>query len=346
MICKINENLNGFAQLVNAFVNIINSWNTASKYYDKMLSDLDYTLKMIDHIHKCHIHPYVLSHTGKEFPSNSGLRSGCTNVNCIDRLVRELMEAFDVDDNGLIYGTHFIFDPKDPDVPINVKEVQTQFEIRYHRLQDIFKSFDSYFEHFNVMRRCIPKNPVMKLILQMILGHNPEDPNSEFSDSFSSEDTPCSNKTYGKDFIIDPNDPEKPKELIAFEKNITIDSNIKKIRYIDYIRECIDNVGKKLIGRNNEGNLITDEMKIKDKSKPCDYVCTRLVAEWLHTTDIDGNGLIYGRDFKISDYDSMKCRCLFELEEDLEWTNPDRIVTWEQFCKTFPNNNPDDRHNL
>lgn len=339
--CEINSSLSKFAQLTNLFVNIVNSWNNCSKYYTSMSKNYKELTKLLDHIHKCHLHPYIKSHDVSEYPNDFGIRSGCTHISCIDRLVRELMEVFDTDDNNLIYGKHFIFHPNDPDVPQNIKENQIQYEIRYERLKDVFMSFEQYFSHFNVLRRCIPKNPTTKLLLQLILGENPDSPDSAYNSSIKDDGNPkyvpCSNKTYGKDFIIDPEDPDKPKELIDIEKRLSIDDSVKKIKYSQYLQECIDKTGKGLIDLEQDNE---DEIKIPQ----CDYVCTRLVAEWLHTVDIDGNGMIYGKDFKICDTDPMKCRCLQELEQDLDWNEPSNIMTWEQFCKTFPDNNPDDRH--
>ncbi len=52
-------------------------------------------------------------------------------------------------------------------------------------------------------------------------------------------------------------------------------------------------------------------------------------AEWRDKVDIDGNGLVYGRDFILNDYEGNKTECLWTIEKyrnfSLSWT-PEKIA--------------------
>lgn len=119
---------------------------------------------------------------------------------------------------------------------------------------------------------------------------------------------------------------------------MSLPKNIKLISYQEYVQ--------KYVPKKPEDPEPVDEKPIKKLDDICNYISTRLVGEWLNTTDIDGNGLIYGVDFILADDQFFKSRCLKELEMDLDWNPPKDIpiLTWEQFCLTFPDRNPDDRY--
>jgi len=61
---------------------------------------------------------------------------------------------------------------------------------------------------------------------------------------------------------------------------------------------------------------------------------TLLTSEFYNNQDLDGNGKIYGYDFKISDDDSKppkKPVILCIVEKSPYWTNPTSEMTWDAF---------------
>ena len=55
-----------------------------------------------------------------------------------------------------------------------------------------------------------------------------------------------------------------------------------------------------------------------------------LVNEFAGNEDLDGNGYIYGKDFKIKD-DDEKPSLLKGIEENPLWVDPNREITWSQY---------------
>lgn len=339
MECKLDEYQNEFIELLENFSNIINYWNNAANSYQIAIDKLQEIYNYLIHYHKSHLH--YLMHSPDILNTKYGISNTSLDVNPLDRLVREISTEYDTNDDNLIFGRDFIFSGDDPNLPLNIRNTSIQQEVRYGMYPDNFKTFKEYLNSFNLRQRCTPStnnSPIKKLVLQAVLGENPDNPKSQFFEK-DKGDTPklCYKEVYGKTFIIDPNDPDKPNELIEIEKNIEIPKNIKLWKYSDYLKKCSASTS------NKDNKNIADNKK---EQELCDYVCTRLVGEWLRSTDIDHNGLIYGIDFMLSDYEPKKCRCLKELEIDLEWNPPKdiRIIYWEDFCNTFPDKNPDDRY--
>lgn len=63
---------------------------------------------------------------------------------------------------------------------------------------------------------------------------------------------------------------------------------------------------------------------------------TLLTSEFYNNQDLDGDGKIYGYDFKISDDDSKppkKPIILCIVEKSPYWTNPTIEISWEEFSK-------------
>ena len=60
----------------------------------------------------------------------------------------------------------------------------------------------------------------------------------------------------------------------------------------------------------------------------------KLVSEFYNNEDLDGNGLIYGYDFKITD-DSKKPAVLNILEKSPYWINPTTEKTWDDFTSSI-----------
>lgn len=366
MECLLINYQNGFIDIINTFSEITNAWNRATNNYKIVLNELNRIIVLLDHLHKQHYHPY--KHKGElRGVDKTGMRGGCSPIGPVDRLLREISGQFDQDDTKSIYGDDFIFSIKDFDFPRCIQYVQTQCEAEFGRLKDQYQTFRNYLNQFKVRHRCTSSsryNPLQKLIIQAILGENPENIHSKHfnnlkynpdsNPSFDSKDKElqdqkglCSDLIYGVNFIIDPDDPDKPKELIEIEKQLNIPKNIKKIKYSQYCEDCIEkNKDQEETEKSDEASedQLTEEEKREAAS--CGYVCTRLVGEWLHQVDIDHNGLIYGNDFIIDDDEPKKCRCLKELEQDIDWnpTIQTPHISWDEFCNTFPDKNPDDRH--
>ena len=57
-----------------------------------------------------------------------------------------------------------------------------------------------------------------------------------------------------------------------------------------------------------------------------------LVGEFHGNEDLDNNGLIYGKDFKILD-DSEKPHILKNIENNSYWVEPDRVIKWSDYLE-------------
>ena len=315
-----------FVDLINTIAEMIKDWEITTHHYHRLLSQLSDLYKIIIHIHQNHLHGKKHNVSQQLDP---GLKSGCSDLTALDRLLREIETQYDYDGNGLVYGDDFIFPELDPNIPKAIQETQLQLEAEFGRLQDQFMSVSDYL-HFAGMdvnkSELIQYDPLPNAICQLITEKNPNAKNKH-------------DLVYGKDYIVDINDKQKPKLLTDLEKSLDIDfNNIKMISWQEYIKDYIKPKDEELI--------IDDKSELSKKlSETCSYVSTRLVAEWLNMTDIDNNGLIYGIDFILADDQYFKSRCLKELESDVDWNPPDDIpiLTWDQFCLTFPDKNPDDR---
>lgn len=504
--CQISSINNDLAKMSNLFTTAINSVTSVIKAWKDLMKSIDELEKIVIHLHNCHLHMYMPSHGVTDYPGKGGIYAGCDSITCVDRMAYEVMTTRDADDNGMIYGDDFTL-KDDGNAPRIIKDIHCQYEARYEALKGALKSFAGYLATVNTNQRTNPTNTTSKLMAQMVLKDNMNNPKSSLSTLTADQvkkSNPLDSKVYGQDYIIDPKDPDKPKDLIPFEKEIGVNPDAKKIKYQEYLRQsgeefaistdvqltgigvlstlmfleyykgsdydgnneqfgidfiletppgqlqqllsenskimpsnklptktlteyvkgCIDSLNQPDLADNITFELnadsylsarltaefiqnkdldgdgfiygidymidprdtykpselksleqkyniqFTENTNIKtynDYLKSCtgisgtsllssvmrqvdygiseasDYVITRLVAEWVHNTDIDGNGLIYGHDFKLCSHDAKKHHALYEIERDYEWTDPKDSLTWEQFCRTFPNNNPDDR---
>jgi len=78
--------------------------------------------------------------------------------------------------------------------------------------------------------------------------------------------------------------------------------------YADYINTC---------GSSTQGNQLP--------------LASRLINEFLFNEDMDGNGKVYGYDFKISNSDTNKPPVLTAIESNPDWTDPTCSITWQQY---------------
>ena len=370
------DNENDLAQINNSIGSMVNEGNSMSFYSNSMSSSFNHILilmndinEIINHFHQSHKHLVEDSHLSETFKTITGTIGGCILNTFFESLGHELETTNDLDYNSLIFGKDFKFDPYDPDLPRFMYQAQKQASIRYPILKytfipnELYKdvptiSFKDWAKSINLSIRNSPTSPDKKLILQLLFNQNPDDMSSNlFDDKINLDENnniiprPCSHLVYGYDFIIDPEDIDKPQDLIDIEKELNIPSDIKKIKYKDYLNNCIEPEYREPIDFNENDNDFSNTPSEKDKQKLeeqelNDYICTRLVAEWVHNTDIDKNGLIYGTDFIFRKDEPKKCKGLKDIELDLDWNPPSNINIWsyEKYCQTFPNNNPDDRY--
>lgn len=59
----------------------------------------------------------------------------------------------------------------------------------------------------------------------------------------------------------------------------------------------------------------------------------KLVSEFYNNEDLDGNGKIYGYDFKIKD-DNKKPVILNIVEKSPYWINPTSEIDWDTFVSS------------
>ena len=304
-----------------------------TKYYINQIIKLEKEIQSyIRHIHRSHWHPFIdKSHTHKNINTpTGGMSDNCRIFDPVDFLIMETYSIEDLDNNGKIYGRDFIIDPKDPEKPYGLTNAEQNIRMYYNTklpyedCVNVFgtldgkgeiMSFSNYLSSvYHEQRRC-PETLEGQLVQQLLLGINL-----------------CGQQEiYGHTFTIDPNDPNKPDFLKELEKDKILPK--KTVSWKDFLK--------------SKG--ITDTTPEHQPAvKQCDYVCTRLLGEWLHGVDIDGNGYIYGQDFFLEKNDPQKCTCLIEIESDVDWqpSNTIEVWNWEQFCNTFPNKNPDDRGDM
>lgn len=61
---------------------------------------------------------------------------------------------------------------------------------------------------------------------------------------------------------------------------------------------------------------------------------TKLMNEFMGNEDMDGNGLVYGYDFKITD-SATKPPMLSAVEANPNWTDPDTEMSWEDYLASL-----------
>lgn len=205
--CRLKYCEDKFAEFTNLLLEIIRDWMIISDNNAILLQHLIEIREIIEHIHQNHLHGKFHYVDERKDP---GLKSGCPAISNMDRLLREIEIQSDRDGNGAVYGDSFIFKDSDPNVSRAIRDTQKQLEQEFGRLSDNFTTVKKYFDSFNIPLKCYSAaqyDPIANAMIQLILGYNP---NAK------------SNKelVYGKDYIIDPNDKQKPKILTELENKI------------------------------------------------------------------------------------------------------------------------------
>jgi len=328
--CTLKDSIHLVNSLSNSFIEWQRSWNNCSNLMRKSKQLLTNLIPVVRHFHKAHAHPLygAIAHPpSAKSTGKYGLMKPCFLEFAILKLYWELWHGIDKDRNGLVYGRDFIIDDDDPEKPYNLKlsEISAKLivgELPYGPEKRVV-SWDTYLASVGAKKRQLPTSLESRIIQEALL-----------KQKVNFAEGNCKNEIYGVTFIIDPEDPEKPQYLIDLEEELDLIPPKKKMKYADFLKNCQD----------YQDSLEAEEL-IENQIEECSYVCTRLLGEWLKGYDIDNNGLIYGKDFFISNLEPKKCKCLRELEYDIEWnpTEDTKEMMWDEFSNTFPNKNPDDR---
>lgn len=327
--CTMDEVQVAINEMLVGFVEYYNAWNRINYYVGQINTLLNEMMIVLNHIHRSHAHPWFsFNHSPENIQASpAGLKSRQTYITPIETWLRESYSREDLNDDGKVYGCNFSISNNDSQKPISLKSAEMNIGIvfnvskfPYGTIKEV-STFVESLSALNYPQRPVAESIVGKLSQELILG--------EKVDTTSL----CQKSIYGYTFIIDPNDPEKPEELTELEQLLDVLPK-NKISWAQYLKDCT----------SEETSTSTSTTSETD----CSYVCTRLVGEWLEQFDIDMNGLIYGTDFKLSDDDPHKLQCLKNIEMDIDWNPPAdiKILSWEEFCKTFENGNPDDRGDM
>ncbi len=323
-----SDMLDGINKIAAEMCQTSNEWIKISAAISEIVEMRKEIDEYIKHIHRSHLHQWndVTSHTYENISkSKAGESSNCFGLNPVDLLLTELYSEEDVDNNGLIYGIDFIISNYDIEKPRALIHAEQQLETMHNiyfpsRVLQIM-DFHSYLDSVYYEQRKLPLTLEGKLIQEIITGVK-----------FIKNDQ----YIYGYDYIVSDDDNDKPTVLKEIENQYLSIKPEKQITWSDMLTRY---------GYKQKTSITTTTNK---KIIDCNYPSTRLLGEWLHSIDIDGNGLIYGTDFILASNDEYKPQCLYDIEMDVQWAPPEniKIFNWEEFCATFPNNNPDDRGDM
>lgn len=287
----------------------------------------------VNHMHRSHVHLWPsAAHTASAIKgTRRGMAHPCLkHFQFVDICLTELWLSKDVNNDGLIYGKDFIISPDDPNKPrvlIDAEEdIQQTFQMYLPCESDkenpeySLLTWNEFLKTAQEQDRAIPPTVEGKLVQELILGKSRDPLNPD--------------NIYGYTFKIDDDDPDKPKILTNMEKQ----KDLPDVNEIYTWNEYLKKIGELL---TDDEDILEDDLLPKESY---DYINSRLIAEWMKNIDIDKNGLIYGHNFYLKD-SPHKQQDLKDLELDVDWVPQENAkkLTWEEFCKTFPNNNPDDR---
>lgn len=343
---KLNNNMAKFHQQVSSL----------SHYITKIKDNLEVCRFYLSHYHRSHQHPHPHGPQEKK-NSPAGLRRDWLTGKELsvlpysfyfyfmphEFLYEEILCRQDLDGNGLIYGVDFRIIP-DETLPLDIRDLELEMAFRYGiELSDNFMTFNEYIETVDWHWRYYYNNPPTRYtclgatLKELITAKNIR------SSTYG---------VYGYDYIIDPSDPKKPSVLTESEQSLEHwKAPSKLISYDDFINTCPDPID---INDMNKRDWIVDEMgdhtvhlqkehariSRENHKSDCEYFCVRLIGEWSVNEDLDGNGLIYGVDFKLDDNDSKKTESLKRIENRVEWHDPQyssrTIVTYDEYINTLP----------
>jgi hypothetical protein len=272
------------------------------------------------------------------------------NDNIYKALIIEYFLEQDLDNNGLIYGIDFIIDDDN-----NVDEIKDiNITNNLNSCVDTKLSIHEFID-------TITPDEIMKCnILPFTKKELIDELKTEF---LTNTDVNNDGLIYGRDFyIIGSDKPEELNSILplylpniitswtAYVKSREFNSLSNIDKYVNILiaeaeqlqdldgNELVygvdfhvgDEFGSALL-TSSIGPLMTCDQYMSTISPYVeDYVfeeniqAAKLNAEWIDKQDVDGNGLIYGPDILITDYDENKTECLWTIERyrgySLSWT--------------------------
>jgi len=279
-------------------------------------------------------------------------------------LIMEFFKEEDLDDNGLLYGEHFIIES--PDAPDELIQLNISNGIKESNPDILVKTWTEYLNELK------PEGPIMELF-KFSPFTKQELVDELIGEFLSCQDINGDGLVYGRDFLIVGDD--KPMQLtqyvplylpniittwLSYVKSREYNQPDPKSKYEQLLKDEYDQnhdldgngliYGVDFIISTNGYFTDEDLLALSDLDilsdmtlseyhngiKPYveNYVLDENIqaakynAEWLDKKDADDNGLVYGRDFILSDYEGNKTECLWTIERyrnyHLEWT-PEKI---------------------
>lgn len=308
--CDLGVLVANFNSVLQSITDYSTLWEVNSLLFSQiriLFEQINFYLK---HIHLCHLHN--ISHSVTEFPNSNNSKRTLNDRYLIEDIPNELLSMQDQDSDLIKYGYNYIFSDKTPLLKNFEQDIFESLKIILPTIDNIIYQYDDI-KNNNINNNKCPNNLISKMIKELLTG-------------ISCIINYCQDEIYGHTIYIDPNDNEKPQILIEVENSLT---NWKK--------------PNRTISWNEYLQCITVPSSTQSTTKnSLDYICTRLKSEYINKLDIDHNGIIYGVDFYLEDCE-YKCSCLKDLEISALWDKNLKKITWDDFCKTFKNNNPDDR---
>lgn len=193
----------------------------------------------------------------------------------IDCLINETVDVVDLDGDGLIYGKDFII--IGDNVPLKLKSKYPAV------MPDIILTWNTYLQYslveFNGQRLGIDYIEIL------------------YREYIENKDLDDNGLIYGVDFIFDPNHPNLPPDTFKYLPKLTSPKSLMK-SWNWYILNLSSTPDVPV-----DQNL--DELSVK------------FATEYTSGVDVDGDGLIYGHNFVISDYDDSKTDCIWRLESSM-----------------------------
>ena len=125
--------------------------------------------------------------------------------------------------------------------------------------------------------------------------------------------------------------------LTQIKQSLHENSDENQTTFTDRIRGTYDHIVKILTPTIDNTNKHTKSIdyhitRIDERSAKATISYAAILAqEFIQGQDFDENGMIYGRDFKIKNPPPI----LKALEDDLEWREPDRVLTLEEYRNTL-----------
>lgn len=292
--CLISESTKALNNVSSMVARYHQAWMNADKYVREITNLTKEIYDYLQHQHRSHYHYWYgsKSHTGHAVRGTPpGISGECWRWRFPDACLRELFTREDIDYNGFVYGMDFILDSNEPEKPRSLVVAERNItaiygiQLPYGRSvmnggdpipgETFIVSWDEFVEMGKIPQRPSATTLQGQLVQELILGQK-------------KASGQCRNEIYGYTFKIDDDDPQKPRVL----KNIEKSKNLPKVKTVLTWKQYLERCHPHLVKTDPKQKIIS-----KEKKDECNYICTRLMTEWLYNIDIDKNGLIYGHTF-------------------------------------------------